>query len=171
MKETYRDRNGAARETALEETDLHAARVRTGALDAELTAVPLAPGLFRMSDGSRSWLVRVDRDGARRHVTVSGAGSAVLEREVRGARRREKPAGSLSSPMPGTVVKVLVQEGDKVEKGAGLLVVEAMKMEIRVEAPIAGTVKAIRKKAGDPCDAGETLVEIAAEDDASDGVA
>ena len=160
MKETYRDRDGAAHEATVEEAGPHAARVRVGAFDAELSVTALGGGLFRMTDGTHTWLVRADRDGATRHVSILGAGSARFEREVKGRRRREKPAGSLSSPMPGTVVKVLVREGDRVEKGGELLLVEAMKMEIKIEAPLAGTVRAILKQAGDPCDAGETLVEI-----------
>ncbi len=164
MKETYRDRDGVAHEVTLAETDLHAARVTSGDLAADLTAVPLGRGAFRMSDGVTTWRVRVDRDGAVRHVTILGLGSARLEREVRGGRRREKPAGSLASPMPGTVVKVLVSEGDRVAKGADLVVVEAMKMEIRIEAPADGVVRAVRKRAGEPCDAGEILVEVGSAD-------
>lgn len=168
MKETYRDRDGVAHEVTLEETDRHAARVRTGDFAAGLTAQPLGRGLFRMSDGANTWLVRADRDGPVRHVTILGLGSARLEREAKGGRRREKPAGSLASPMPGTVVKVLVREGDAVGKGAELLVVEAMKMEIKIEAPSAGIVRALRKRAGEPCDAGEILVEIGPADGAGD---
>jgi biotin carboxyl carrier protein len=62
--------------------------------------------------------------------------------------------------MPGTVVKVLVAPGERVEKGQDLLVVEAMKMEIKVSAPVAGTVKAVRAAEGDPCDAGQVLAEV-----------
>jgi biotin carboxyl carrier protein len=62
--------------------------------------------------------------------------------------------------MPGTVVKVLVKPGDRVAKGAELVLVEAMKMEIKIESPLAGVVKVVRKREGEPCDAGEILVEI-----------
>jgi biotin carboxyl carrier protein len=62
--------------------------------------------------------------------------------------------------MPGTVVKVLVSEGDVVAKGDTLVIVEAMKMEIKLSAQLAGTVRAVRAKEGTPCDAGETLVEL-----------
>ncbi len=160
MKETYRDAGGAVHEVTLTETDLHAAHVASGDLAADLTVEPLGRGVFRLSDGVATWRVRVDRDGPVRHVTILGLGAARLEREVRGGRRRERPAGSLASPMPGTVVKVLVREGDKVAKGADLLVVEAMKMEIRIEAPVDGVVRSVRKREGEPCDAGEILVEV-----------
>jgi len=161
VKQVYRTRHGTAHDVVLEATGPGSARVRTGSLDAELTVTPLGPGRFRISDGARRWVVCVDRDGPARHVTIVGGGEARFEREEAGRRRRERPAGSLASPMPGTVVKVLVAVGDRVEKGAALLLVEAMKMEIRIEAPLAGTVRAVHKAAGDPCDGGETLVEIA----------
>ena len=160
MKTTYRRKGGDAHEVVLEATGERSARVVTGALDLELTVTPLAPGRFRMSDGERTWLVCVDRDGSWRHVTVAGEGEARLEREERGGRRREAAEGSLASPMPGTVVKVLVAEGDHVEKGQDLVVVEAMKMEIKISAPVAGTVKALAASEGAACDGGQILVEV-----------
>ena len=163
MKETYRRRGGEACEVALEPTGVQSARVRAGALDAELTVTRLAPGRFRVSDGRRAFLVCVDRAGATRHVTIAGVGEAHFEREAKGRKRRDAATGSLSSPMPGTVVKVLVREGDHVAKGAELVFVEAMKMEIKIESPLVGIVKVVCKREGEPCDAGEILVEIAPE--------
>ncbi|CAG2112903.1 unnamed protein product [Medioppia subpectinata] len=51
--------------------------------------------------------------------------------------------GSVGAPMPGTVIEVRVQEGDKIEKGQPLIVLSAMKMEMIVQSPVAGTVKKI----------------------------
>jgi biotin carboxyl carrier protein len=163
VKETYRRLGGEAHDVLVEASGEWSARVRTGELDVTLAVTPLSPGWFLMSDGTRSWRVCVDRDGVFRHVTVEGVGEARFEREVGGRRRREAPEGSLASPMPGTVVKVLVKVGDRVARGEELLLVEAMKMEIKIESPLAGVVRAVRKREGEPCDAGETLVEIAPE--------
>jgi biotin carboxyl carrier protein len=161
MKHVYRRRDGETHEVLLEARSARSAHVETGALSGELTVTPLGPGRFRLSDGERSWTVWVDQDGPRRFVTVQGLGELHLEREQPGRRRRREAAeGSLASPMPGTVVKVLVAVGDHVEKGQDLLVVEAMKMEIKVSAPVAGTVKAVRAAEGDPCDAGQVLAEV-----------
>jgi biotin carboxyl carrier protein len=62
--------------------------------------------------------------------------------------------------MPGKVIEVLVAEGDSVEKGQGLVIVEAMKMENEVRSPIAGEVKEIKVKPGDTVEGGAVLVIV-----------
>jgi propionyl-CoA carboxylase alpha chain len=71
--------------------------------------------------------------------------------------------GSLVSPMPGVVRKVLVRVGDRVEAGAVLLVLEAMKMEQAVTAPAAGRVAGLAAREGDQVEAGRVLAVIEAE--------
>ena len=66
----------------------------------------------------------------------------------------------VSVPMPGKVIAVLVSEGDKVERGQGLVIVEAMKMENEVRSPINGEVKEVKVKAGDSLEAGATLLVV-----------
>jgi biotin carboxyl carrier protein len=63
-------------------------------------------------------------------------------------------------PMPGKVIAVLVSEGDTVEKGQGLVIVEAMKMENEVRSPIAGAVKEIKVKPGETVEGGAVLVVV-----------
>jgi len=70
------------------------------------------------------------------------------------------PAGSLAAPMPGRVIKLMVQAGAKVEKGQPLLILEAMKMEHTITAPAAGTVKEIHYAEGDPVLEGAQLIRI-----------
>ena len=62
--------------------------------------------------------------------------------------------------MQGTIVKVLVEVGQEVEVGAGIVVLEAMKMENQINATTAGTVKEIRVAAGDTVGAGDVVVVI-----------
>jgi acetyl-CoA/propionyl-CoA carboxylase biotin carboxyl carrier protein len=62
--------------------------------------------------------------------------------------------------MQGTIVKVLVAEGDDVELGQSVLVLEAMKMENHISAEKAGTVKEVRVAAGDTVGTGDVLVVI-----------
>ena len=67
---------------------------------------------------------------------------------------------SLTAPMPGTVVKVLVEEGQEVEDGQLLLVLEAMKMEQPISAPHAGTVRSLPFDEGSLVPGGAVLVEV-----------
>lgn len=62
--------------------------------------------------------------------------------------------------MPGNIVAILVQLGDRVRAGQGVLVTEAMKMESEIHAPIGGTVAAIHVKKGDRVNPNEVLMEI-----------
>jgi acetyl/propionyl-CoA carboxylase alpha subunit len=69
-------------------------------------------------------------------------------------------AGSLVAPMPGSVVRVLVEQGAAVAKGDPLVVLEAMKMEHTVASPANGTVGEVRVQAGQQVDAGSVLVVV-----------
>jgi len=71
--------------------------------------------------------------------------------------------GGLTAPMPGKVVALLAQTGQKVGKGTPLLILEAMKMEHTITAPGAGTVKAFCYAAGEQVVDGAALVEFASD--------
>jgi propionyl-CoA carboxylase alpha chain len=77
----------------------------------------------------------------------------------------ELAAGSLVAPMPGSVVRVLVTEGDTVEVGRQLVVLEAMKMQHPVVAAVAGRVTAVKAAEGQQVDAGTVLVVIEADNE------
>lgn len=68
-------------------------------------------------------------------------------------------ANALTTPMAGTVVKVLVEAGAEVKAGDTLLVLEAMKMETEVTAPKDGTIKSVDVGVGDAVQGGQVLIE------------
>ncbi len=102
-------------------------------------------------------------DGAQRFVKLDGSDPFTLLRvEARRSRRRPGAHGqaSLTANMHGKVAAVLVKAGDVVEPGQALVVVEAMKMELRVVAPHAGRVTGIACKVGEIVERDRVLVEI-----------
>jgi len=104
----------------------------------------------------------VSSDNAKRWVTVNGR--TFLLTKSSGARSRghggHHAEGELTAPMPGQVRAVNVHEGDAVTKGQTLLVLEAMKMEIRVQAPFDGMVSSISVKVGQTVEREQILVKV-----------
>ncbi|HLO29474.1 MAG TPA: biotin/lipoyl-containing protein [Anaerolineales bacterium] len=104
----------------------------------------------------------VSSDNAKRWVTVHGQ-TFVLTKSS-GAHRSghglHHAAGELIAPMPGQVRAVNISEGEAVTKGQTLLVIEAMKMEIRVQTPHAGKVMKLYVKQGQTVEREQILVEI-----------
>lgn len=111
-------------------------------------------------------------DGALPNVTLHHGGEAVpleLLDERRAARLAATGTGGgraadgtavVSAPMPGKVVKCLVEDGDTVTAGQGVVIVEAMKMENELRSSVDGTVRKVQVKEGDNVEAGETLIVI-----------
>ena len=77
-----------------------------------------------------------------------------------GSTEDESVEGGLSAPMPGTILEVLVKQGQRVREGQALVVMEAMKMEHRIQAPLAGEITKLHYSVGDRVEMGATLVEI-----------
>jgi len=125
--------------------------------------------LLQVKDGKLDLLIDgkrvtayVSSDNARRWVTVDGQ-TFVLTKSS-GAHSRghggQHAKGELTAPMPGQVRAVNVSEGDAVTKGQTLLVLEAMKMEIRIHAPQDGVVKKLLVKQGQTVEREQALIEI-----------
>ncbi len=102
---------------------------------------------------------------------AAGAGGEQVEAEVVDERTRHIRSltagpgravggGVIRAPMPGLVVRVLIAAGERVALGAGVLVLEAMKMENELRAPAAGTVRAVRVERGQAVEKGQTLIEF-----------
>ena len=104
----------------------------------------------------------VSSENAKRWVTIHG--QTFILTKSSGARQSRHgghhPSGELTAPMPGQVRAVNVSEGEAVTKGQTLLVLEAMKMEIRIQAAQDGVVKKLLVKQGQTVDREQALIEI-----------
>jgi biotin carboxyl carrier protein len=110
------------------------------------------------------------RSAGRGQWTLGHAGdrweAEVVDERTRHIRSLTAGAGAargpatLRAPMPGLVVRVLVEAGQEVAAGAGIVVLEAMKMENELKAPSPGIVGAVRVGAGEPVEKGQVLVEL-----------
>ena len=91
------------------------------------------------------------------------AGSAASTVPVRagGTQSVADESKACRSPVSGTVVKVVADAGAQIKAGESILVLEAMKMETNITAPLSGTIAAIRVAAGDRVQTGDVLVEFA----------
>jgi biotin carboxyl carrier protein len=102
----------------------------------------------------------VSSDMAKRWVTINGQTSMLTK--TSGAKQgvRHDHAGGLIAPMPGQVRSVSVGMGDAVKKGQTLVVIEAMKMEIRIQALKDGIVKTVHVKQGQTVEREQILIEM-----------
>ncbi len=133
----------------------------------EVDAVELN-GAVNVRVGDRIFDLYLDGDGDILQVNAAGArlkASVLSERDRFGSaasRASQQAGGRICAPMPGRVVKVLVAEGDVVEAGMPVIVVEAMKMENELCADNPGKVESILAEPGQNVDSGAVLVELAA---------
>ena len=104
----------------------------------------------------------VSTENAKRWVTLNGQTSVLTKSSGarRGGHGHHHAVGELTAPMPGQVRGLNVGEGDTVTKGQTLLVLEAMKMEIRIQAPQDGRVKKIFVKQGQTVEREQILIEV-----------
>lgn len=137
-------------------------------VSAALSGVPGTP-LRQLLVGDRSVAVVVDplgggrwaltRQGERWDVEVVDERTRHI-RSLTGGGEGTRGPGVLRAPMPGLVVRVLVEPGQAVGAGAGLVVLEAMKMENELKAATPGTVRGVRVASGEPVEKGQVLVEF-----------
>lgn len=107
-------------------------------------------------DGTR--VVYFELNGQSREVIIQDLNiKATVQTKAKADKNNPSHIGA---SMPGTVVKVLVEKGEKVNKGDHLMITEAMKMETTVQAPFTGTVADIFVKSGDAIQTGDLLIEL-----------
>ncbi|MDH3497121.1 MAG: biotin/lipoyl-binding protein [Gemmatimonadota bacterium] len=154
------------------EIELHGGQARIDGKETEATlhAVPGSPqrqlvlggrtesfamvrrdGVWEVQKGGETYLVSVVDERTRQLQAMTQAGAAGSSHAV------------VRAPMPGLVVRVEVGEGAIVRAGQGLVVLEAMKMENELTAPVAGRVSAVHVRAGHAVEKGTPLVEVSGE--------
>ncbi len=154
------------------EVEVEGTRVVVGgvAFDTDLAPVSGTP-LYHLLLGGESWSVAAESlEGAGRwalglvgervEVAVQDERSRGIE-AVSATSQPTADGGTVRAPMPGLVVRIEVAEGQQVDAGAGLVVVEAMKMENELRAPRSGMVQTVHVAIGQAVEKGASLVTLA----------
>ena len=128
-------------------------------------AVLARPDVISLRIGNKAYEVKCERVGSELHLWVGSARFSAEVRDPRSLRGRVRAADDqgpkkLTAPMPGKVVRVLVSAGAEVEAGAGVLVVEAMKMQNEVKSPKKGTIQKILVSEGAAVNSGDVLAIV-----------
>jgi pyruvate carboxylase subunit B len=113
-----------------------------------LSVEALGRGRWVLSPPGERWEVEVLDERARHIRSLTGTGD------------QRRSADVLKAPMPGLVVRVHAKPGDTVAAGAGIVVLEAMKMENELKAPARAVVKAVRVAPGEAVEKGQVLMEF-----------
>ncbi len=120
---------------------------------------PLANGGWRLLLNGQSHTVYAAAQGDQRFVQVDAASYTLTVPNSKSVRRTTQTGGAeLVAQMPGQVTAVLAQAGEEAARGQTLLILEAMKMEIRVTAPSDGHVQEVLVKQGAVVERGQRLV-------------
>jgi biotin carboxyl carrier protein len=133
----------------------------------ETDVLKISPGMYSILLDGRSLEVRVETfaDGLLLHTGGREYSVDIVDprswRRSRGGKIDLAGRQQVSAPMAGKIVRVLIAQGQHVESGQGLLVVEAMKMQNEIRSPKTGTVERLAAREGETVNAGEILAVIA----------
>lgn len=155
------------REYILEIVDEHHIRIDGVVYDVDFNQVGNQPVYSFIIDG-QSYDAHVSQEDDQWQVLIHGSLYSAKVEDERDKRLRASLGGSqaeqdefyLRAPMPGLIVSVPVNEGQRVEKGDVLLVLESMKMQNELKSPRAGSVSRLRVKPGDRVEQKETLLIV-----------
>jgi biotin carboxyl carrier protein len=133
--------------------------------EVEVDAVLARPDVLSLRIGNQAYEVKCERVASDLHLWVGSERFAVEVRDPRSLRGRARAVDDhgprkLTAPMPGRVVRVLASQGSEVEAGAGVLVVEAMKMQNEIKSPKKGTIQKILVSEGAAVNAGDVLAIV-----------
>ena len=93
-------------------------------------------------------------------IVLGGGTTGAVAESIAGKRPAPSELGDVTTEMPGNIVEVLVSEGDEVAAGQPVMIIEAMKMETEITAPVSGKVEAIYVQKNDAVNPKETLISI-----------
>ena len=135
----------------------------------ELRAQEVGAGEYLLIDGHSVYDCRIQtihNQPNNVEVSIGGASYTICLtdpkrlRSAYTASHHDHESAQIVAPMPGKVVRVLVEAGAQVEVGAGIVVVEAMKMQNEMKSPKSGTVVELRVSAGATVNAGDVLAVV-----------
>lgn len=146
-------------------------KLSTEGHEVEIDQVEQAPGLMHILYKNNSYtaeLVSMDKGAKTCRVKVNGHAYEVsvkdqfdeLLHQLGMDNLNAAKVNEIKAPMPGLVLKVLVQEGQQVSKGEGLLILEAMKMENIIKSPGDALIKKIRVVSSDKVEKNQVLIEL-----------
>lgn len=129
---------------------------------------PVDDGSWLLSLDGRSYRVHLEARSTHVSLTVNGqAFDALVKSELDllmekygMAEAGDAAAREVRAPMPGLVLRMMIEPGQHVEAGDGLVVLEAMKMENEIRAPRSGTVKSVHASEGTPVGKNALLIEF-----------
>jgi len=133
--------------------------------EVEVDAVLVRPDVLSLRIGNEVYEVKFERVASETHLWVGSACFAAEVRDprsLRGGSRAVEDHGpkKLTAPMPGKIVRVLLREGDDVEVGCGVLVVEAMKMQNEIKSPKNGRIQKLLVREGAAVNSGDVLAIV-----------
>lgn len=131
----------------------------------EVDAVLARPDVLSLRIGNKAYEIKCERVAQDLHLWVGSARFAAEVRDPRSLRGRVRAVDDhgprkLTAPMPGKIVRLLMSQGAEVEAGAGVLVVEAMKMQNEIKSPKKGTIGKIVAVVGANVNAGDVLAIV-----------
>jgi biotin carboxyl carrier protein len=131
----------------------------------EVDAVLARPDVLSLRIGNLAYEIKLERVANDLHLWVGSTRFAAEVRDPRSLRGRARAGDDhgprkIVAPMPGKVVRLMVREGNEVEAGAGVAVVEAMKMQNEIKSPKKGTVQKILISEGAAVNAGDVLAIV-----------
>jgi biotin carboxyl carrier protein len=159
-------------ETGTFELEVHRdGRIMIDGRRVEYELIPLTKPFYRLViDGKAFEVAMPDPVGSGGEASVYTDGERIdltvedrrlrLMKSLQSERTTKMHAAAIRSPMPGRITSLLVHEGELIEEGQGVCILEAMKMENEIRSPVAGIVKSVKVNESDAVEKNAVLIEI-----------